>query len=123
MCRLHQVSPSGYYARQHRPPSCRAQANQRLCATIRMIHTNSDGVYASHKIWRVLHRQGGRCGKHRVARLMQGSGLRDIPAPTLEAAGERSAGEDHQPVSAGFTALAPNAKGVTDISYIPTREG
>lgn len=82
MCRLLHVSPSGYYARQRRPPSRRAQEGQRLTAAIRTIHTESDGVYGSPKIWQVLRTQGERCGKHRIARLMRREGLRGIPAPT-----------------------------------------
>ncbi|MGD9849621.1 MAG: IS3 family transposase [Nitrospirales bacterium] len=82
MCRLLHVSPSGYYARQRRPPSPWAQECQRLTAAIRTLHAESDGVYGSPKIWQTLRTQGEGGGKHRVARLMRREGLRGIPAPT-----------------------------------------
>lgn len=125
MCRLLHVSPSGYYARQRRPPSPRAQEGQRLTAVIRTIHAESDGVYGSPKIWQVLRTQGERCGKHRIARLMRREGLQGIPAPRRwkqRRSEGRPAGITNQLVR-DFSAAGPNAKWVTDIMYIPTQEG
>lgn len=51
MCRLLQVSPSGYYASQCRPLSRRARENAQLIQEIRRIHAESDGVYGSPKLW------------------------------------------------------------------------
>lgn len=125
MCRRLQVSPSGYYARQRRPPSLWAQDCQRLTAAIRTLHAESNGVYGSPKIWQKLRQQGEGCGKHRIARLMRQAGLRGIPAPTRwkrRKAGERPAGISNQ-LARDFTAPIPHAKWVTDIMYIPTPEG
>lgn len=102
-----------------------AQACQRLTAAIRTIHTDSDGIYGSPRIWQVLRTQGERCGRHRIARLMRREGLRGIPAPTRwkrRGSGGRPAGITNQ-VARDFSASAPNAKWVTDITYIPTQEG
>lgn len=57
MCRLLQVSPSGYYASQRRSLSRRARENVQLTQEIRTIHEESDGVYGSLKLWQEL--QGG----------------------------------------------------------------
>ena len=125
MCRLLRVSPSGYYARQRRPPSAWAQDCQRLTACIRTIHADSDGVYGSPKIWQVLRTQGEGCGKHRIARLMRREGLRGIPSRKRwkgRKSGDRPAGITNQ-LARDFTAPAPNAKWVTDITYIATQEG
>lgn len=125
MCRLLHVSPSGFYARQARPPSRRAQEEQRLRGTIRLIHAASDGVYGSPKIWQRLRQQGEGCGKHRIARLMRQAGLRGIPAPTRwkrRKSGARPAGITNQ-LARDFTAPVPNTKWVTDITYISTQEG
>ena len=100
ICRVLHVSPSGFYARQRRPPSRRVQENQRLREAIRHIHLDSDGVHGSPKLWKVLREQGERCGEHRVARLMRQEGLWGIPAPHTLATAEirRTAGWDHDPV-------------------------
>ena len=125
MCRLLKVSPSGYDARQRRSPSAWAQDGQRLTAAIQTLHAESDGGYGSPKIWQRLRQHGERRGKHRMARLMRQAGLRGIPAPKRwkrRQSGERPAGITNQ-LARDFTATAPNAKWVTDITYIPTQEG
>jgi putative transposase len=125
MCRLLQVSPSGYSVRQRRAPSHRAKECHRLTTAIRTIHADSDGIFGSPKIGHVLRQQGEGCGKHRIARLMQREGLRGIPSPKRwrrRASGPRPLGITN-PLAGNFTASAPNAKWVTDSTSIPTREG
>lgn len=119
MCRLLQVARSGYYARQQRSLSRRAQESHRLTAAIRAIYTDSDGVYGSPKVWQVLRQQGEGCGKHRVARLMRREGLCGIPSKKRwkrRDSGERPTGISNQ-LARDFEALAPNTKWVTDITY------
>lgn len=50
MCRVLEVSTSGYYAWCKRLPSARAIANAALGERIVAIHTASDGVYGMPKI-------------------------------------------------------------------------
>jgi putative transposase len=76
MCRLLHVSPAGFYAAQHRPPSARSRADQRLRLAIRTAHAASQRRYGAPKIRRELRDQGLPCGRHRVARLMRLDGLR-----------------------------------------------
>jgi transposase InsO family protein len=77
MCRLYGVSRSGFYARQGRGVSTRARANAQLLPVIRAIHAASGQSYGSPRVHRTLSAQHGiRCGKQRVARLMQRAGLR-----------------------------------------------
>ena len=45
LCRVLEVSPSGYYAWHHRTPSPRAQEDASLTAEIEAIHTSSRGTY------------------------------------------------------------------------------
>ena len=70
MCRLPQVSRSGYYAWRGRPESQRAKTDRELLKRIRQIHTDSDGVYGAVKITAELNEQGYPCGRHKVARLI-----------------------------------------------------
>lgn len=125
MCRLLRVSPSGYYARQVRPKSPRARENAELTQEIRRIYTESDAVYGSPKVWKELQERGQTCGKHRVARLMKQAGFQGIPSKKrwrTRKAGTRPDGVTNQ-LARDFTAVTPNTKWVTDITYISTAEG
>lgn len=76
MCRALEVSAAGFYAAQRRRPSARAQQDQRLRLAIRTAYADSHRRYGAPKIHAVLRAHGVRCGKKRVARLMQRDGLR-----------------------------------------------
>jgi transposase InsO family protein len=77
MCRVLDVSASGYYAWQGRPPSARAQADAALLERIRAIHTRSRGTYGPPRIQAELAAQGTHVGRKRVARL-QAAGLAGV---------------------------------------------
>lgn len=71
------VSRSGYYdwsARQT-VPGQRAAQNTQLRAHIRQVYAENEQVYGSPRIALTLQKQGVRCGRHRVARLMRHEGL------------------------------------------------
>jgi hypothetical protein len=76
MCEVLDVSPSGYYEWRSRSPSLRARDNGALVDVIRQVHTGSRGTYGSPRVHAALRRQGKRCGKNRVARLMRVNGVR-----------------------------------------------
>ena len=50
MCRVFEVSPSGFYAWQTRPPSARAVKDMKPRARIRTIHARSRGTYGRLRI-------------------------------------------------------------------------
>jgi transposase InsO family protein len=76
MCRALAVSPAGFYAAQRRPPSARAQQDQRLRLAIRTAYRESHRRYGAPKIHAVLRAHGVCCSRKRVARLMRADGLR-----------------------------------------------
>jgi putative transposase len=124
MCRCLAVSPSGYYGWRGRPVSQRAKDNQRLLSRIQTLHTSSDGVMGSPRIWDELRYAGEACGRHRVARLMRGAGLVGIPQRRRwkqKASGQRPVDVTNH-MARDFQAEAPNTKWVTDITYIRTTE-
>lgn len=71
MCRVLEVSRSGYYAWLSRPVSRRDRENQRLLGLIRASYLASGGVYGAPRIFLDLREAGETCGKHRVERLMR----------------------------------------------------
>ena len=76
MCRVLEVTRSGFYAWARRPPSARAEADARLRVAIRAIHAASRQRYGRPRIQRALQRQGVRVSGKRVGRLLRLEGLR-----------------------------------------------
>ena len=58
----------------------RQQDNARLLRKIRNIHSESDGVFGSPRVWEELRYDGEPCGLNRVAKLMNASAIVGIPA-------------------------------------------
>ncbi len=76
MCRILQVSRSGFYAAERRAPSARARENVVLGELITTIYQHSRATYGSPRIQREVRAGGWRCGRQRIARLMRETGLR-----------------------------------------------
>jgi len=125
LCRVLEVSPSGYYAWRKRPPSARAQADTQLWAALQQEYQQSRKTYGSPRLHQALQRLGHRCGRHRVARLMRRGGLRGIPRRRYVCTTQRAAGQSGAPdrLQRDFSAEAPNQKWVSDITYIATQQG
>jgi len=125
MCRVFEVSRSGYYQWVSRKPSRRQLDNQSLDAQIRQIHESSRGCYGSPKITRELRSRGRRVGKNRVARRMRQAGLRSKVRRKYRV----TTNSKHRfPVAPNllerkFSADAPDQVWVSDISYLATRSG
>jgi putative transposase len=76
MCRVREVSRSGYHAWTRRPLAPRAVEDARLTERIRELHAKRRGVYSSPRIWSDLVLDDGeRIGRKRVERLMRQAGL------------------------------------------------
>lgn len=71
MCQILGVGRSGYYAWRYRPASQRTQADEALWVKIQQEHRISRETYGSPRIHAVLHKQGVKCGRKGVARLMR----------------------------------------------------
>ena len=126
MCRVLQVSASGYYAWRRRVPSRRDQANRELIEQIRRIHATRRQTYGSPRVHAALRQQGVICSRKRVARLMRLSGIRGCDRRRRHPITTQS--RHDYPVAANvlardFSAEAPNQKWLSDISYIATQEG
>jgi len=76
MCRLLDVSRSGFYAAGKRAASARAKCDEQLRRQIRAVYQQSRRTYGSPRVHAELQAQGERCGRKRVARLMRQDGLR-----------------------------------------------
>jgi transposase InsO family protein len=105
--------------------SARAQADAQLLAVAQQEYARSRKTYGSPRLHQALLRQGQRCGRHRVARLMRSAGLRGIPRRKFVRTTQRAAGQTGAPdrLQRDFSADAPNRKWASDITYIATRQG
>lgn len=130
MCRVLEVSRSGYYAWAARPPSERAVANAALLVEIRRVHGESDGTYGSRRVHAQLRRDGREVNVKRVERLMRVEGIQGAYVP----AKRRRGGEDGvlgvdgvriwpDLVKRDFRPDGPNQLWCSDMKQIPTGEG
>ena len=125
MCKVLQVSPSGYYVWRERPPSKREMANRKLTEKIRDAFEESGETYGSPRIYQVMRNHGLMCSKNRVARLMAGAGLQAKQARRFRSTTKRNKAHRAAPnlLNRDFGAERPNQKWLADITYIPTLEG
>jgi putative transposase len=75
MCRVLQVSRSGFYAWRHRPESARTQCNHQLMERMRILHRQTREAYGTRKMRTLLAQEGVQCGRHCVARLRLLAGI------------------------------------------------
>ncbi len=125
MCRLLEVSTSGYYAWRRRTASQRARADAALLVRIREIHAASRRTYGAPRIHAELAAKGTHVGRKRVTRLMRGANLAGVsrrkgPRTTQRREGDRPAPDL---VDRNFSAETPDRLWVADITYLPTWAG
>jgi len=76
MCRVLDVSRSGYYSGAKHNTSVGRRENERLLQYIQQAYTRGRGTYGSPRITAELRSNGVYCGKNRIARLMRENGIR-----------------------------------------------
>jgi transposase InsO family protein len=76
LCRVFDVSRSGFYAWLARKPSPRQQADERLKVAIKAVHRQSRETYGVRRMQPELAAQGFPAGRDRIGRLRQELGLR-----------------------------------------------
>jgi putative transposase len=125
MCRVLEVSRSGYYKWLRCVPSAHAQRDAELKEQIRAIHAESDGTYGRPRIHAELKEQGHKVGGKRVGRLMKEEELEGVSRRPLIFTTRRDGDARPAPdlVDRAFVANGPNQLWVADITYIPTWAG
>nr|WP_237419054.1 IS3 family transposase [Kitasatospora sp. SID7827] len=126
-CELLKVSRAAFYARRTADPGPRAVRDAELAEKITEVHSASRDSCGAPRIHAALRRDGDRCGRRRIARLMRQAGLEGrhrkrrhrTTIPDLQAAGRPDLVlRDFTPDRAGL-----DARWCGDITYIPTGEG
>ena len=75
MCRVLEVFVSSFYEWVQRPDSHRVQENRQLREEIQRIHEEKYQTYGSPRMTEELRKNGYKCSRPRVARLMQSLGI------------------------------------------------
>ena len=125
ICTALQVAPSTYYAATSRQPSARQLSDERLRTEIGRVHRDNFGVYGIEKVWRQLNREGNTIGRDRVARLMDDMDLSGVVRGKRKRTTIPSevSPRPSDLVERNFTAAAPNALWVSDLTYVSTWSG
>jgi transposase InsO family protein len=127
LCRVLDVSRSGYFAYVVRKTAVKSDPDAAVREALRAIHRDSRQTYGRPRLVPALRARGHAVGHKRVRRLMREEnvvgackGRRFTPATTDST--------HRRPVAANvldrrFSPHAPITAWVSDITYIPTREG
>ncbi|MGD0626845.1 MAG: IS3 family transposase [Thermodesulfobacteriota bacterium] len=125
MCRVLEVSRSGYYSWCRHEGSIRQRENDRLLVHIRQAYVIGRGTYGSPRVTAELRANGVACGRNRVARLMRQNGIKAKTKRRFKATTKSR----HDLLLAenllnGMVAADASDKiWVSDITFIWTREG
>ncbi len=126
LCRVLEVSRSGYYAWAIREPSRQQQRQTHLLVAIRAEYEEGRGNYGSPRVCRGLEEKGIQVCLNTVAKLMSQAGIharccRRFRVQTTDSE------HDYRPadnlIDQKFAADAPNQKWLCDITYVPTAQG
>ncbi len=125
MCKILNVSRSGYYDWIKRAPSKQAIANAQLDQKIKTLYVDNKMRYGAPRITKALNKLGEICSYNRVARRMRGMDLKAIAKRKFKVTTDS---EHNKPIydnvlNRNFIATTINQKWCSDISYIKTDEG
>lgn len=126
MCRVLDVSVSGFYAFLQRLARVKPDAEASLREDLRTIHSGSRGTYGRPRMVHALRACAHDVGPKRVARLMREEGLRGVSKRGFKP--KTTDSKHSNPVAANlldrkFAVDADTSAWVSDITYLPTREG
>ena len=125
LCRVLEVSRSGFYAWRSREVSQAETRREKLTEKVTEIHAEVKGRYGSPRMHAELVDRGHDCCVNTVARVMREAG---IAAKTKRKFRQTTDSNHPHPVAENildrdFDPEEPNATWVADVTYIPTREG
>jgi putative transposase len=128
MCQVMQVSRSGYYkwVQEKANENSYQKRRKALLARIRWFFLDSKKRYGAPKITKLLQREGWKVSERLVGILMRENGLRSCVSKRFRVITTDS---DHtNPIAPNtlnqdFKTTAPNKVWMTDITYVPCRQG
>jgi putative transposase len=125
LCRVLEVSRSGYYAWLTRPPSKRAQEDGRLEIEIKAAHKRTRETCGPERLQADLAAHGVKVGVLRIRRIRKKLGIRckQVKKFKVTTHSNHTLPVAENLLGQHFIATAPNQVWVSDLSYVPTDEG
>lgn len=125
LCRVLEVSASGYYAWRKEPRSKKEREKVRILTHIKAIHEESRKSYGSPRVHAELCSRGIECGENRVAKLMREEGIRAKHKKKYKATTDSNheLAVQENKLNRSFEVSAPNRVWAADLTYIRTAEG
>ena len=128
LCKVMQVSTSGFYDWRRREASERAKHRACIEASVKQVHEQSHGIYGSRKIAEELAERedlASAC-RNTVVKAMHALNIesctkKSFKPTTTQVDPSKQAAENV--LDQDFTANAPNKKWVSDITYLATDNG
>lgn len=126
LCRVLKVSVSGFHGYLVRQTRSDPDPEAAIRVALRRIHRSSRGTYGRPRLLQALHACSHAIGAKRVARLMREEGLRGkikgrFQPRTTDSRHAREVSENR--LDRQFAVTSQTPAWVSDITYIPTREG
>lgn len=120
MCRVLNVSSSGYYSWKDREPSLKAKRREVLKAEIKKLFSDFKKRYGAIRLTRELNSKGINCSLNYVASILSDLGLRAHNGKCFRYSKPNSSKKNIRPniLARDFKAKRPNEKWVTDITHI-----
>jgi transposase InsO family protein len=125
LCKVMQVTRSGFYHWLEQRSSVRQQMNEKLVPLVREIHRESKGTYGTRRMARALRELGVSCGRARARTLMNLAGVTARQRRKFKVTTDSKHSLPVAPnlLERDFTASRPNEVWVSDITYIWTNQG
>ena len=126
LCKVLDVSRSGFHAWLNRKPAKRTLENEELARVVRLSFIASDRTYGARRVWHDVLAEGFTCGLHRVERLMRLNALKARPRRRYlppDVGERRNSAIAPNVLDRQFHASVPNTKWIADFTYIWTHEG
>jgi transposase InsO family protein len=126
MCKVFNISRSGFYDWLYRKPSKQAQKKEVIVKEVHKLYTESKGRYGSPKITKALASIGFSVSRPRVARIMKAGNLKSIVTGKFKVCTtDSNHGFKISPniLDRNFTTESPSKAWVSDITYIRTKQG
>ena len=125
LCRVMQVTRSGYYAWRTRKPSARSQRDAELLGKIRSFYAASGKSYGSPRIYDDLRADREEVSEKRVARLMRDNGIVGKHRRKFESTTDSNhdLSVAHNLLKQHFNVARPNVAWTSDITQLATPEG
>lgn len=125
VCKILQVSQSGYHKWLKNKVSLRAKENQRILEIIKFHHNKSKATYGLPRIYAAIRKEGVIVNKKRIARLMKLNNIKTKTKRRFRVTTSQSskAKASENLLNQNFTASTENKIWTGDITYLWTSEG